>query len=159
MIRILGIDPGIAITGFAVLDCDGAQRTLVTYGVIRTPEGMPLAERLVLLRTDIKTVIERYPGIHTVGIEELFFAKNAKTAFMVGQARGVLLCTLAEAHIPIQEFKPVEVKSLVVGHGQAKKTDVQRMIQLIFGLATIPQPDDAADAIAIALSAAAQYHT
>lgn len=158
MITALGIDPGIAITGFAVITQDGRSLSLREYGVIRTPQGTSLPDRLVQLNTDLFEVLLRYPHIDVAGIEELFFAKNAKTAFMVGQARGVILHALASKGLRIHELKPVEVKSLITGNGQAKKNEVQRMVQLNFRLSTLPEPDDAADAVAIAMAAAAQYH-
>ncbi|MCW1929881.1 MAG: crossover junction endodeoxyribonuclease RuvC [Candidatus Kerfeldbacteria bacterium] len=153
MITALGIDPGVAITGFAVVSCDAGKYTLKEYGVIRTLERTPLPERLHLLYRDMNSVLERYESVDVAGVEELFFAKNVTTAFMVGQARGVILLALEGRGVRIREFKPVEVKSLIVGNGQAKKADVQRMVQLTFGLQKPPQPDDAADAVAIAMAA------
>lgn len=156
MIVAFGIDPGIAITGFALVTLDAGKYAVREYGVVRTPERTPLPSRLNTLFADISSLLARHHDIQVAGIEELFFAKNVKTAFMVGQARGVLLLALEQAKIPIYEYKPVEVKSLITGNGQAKKREVQRIIQLTFGMKALPQPDDAADAIAIAMVAAAQ---
>lgn len=153
--RVLGIDPGVEITGFGLVDVDGNSQTLVECGVIRTPVGEPLPQRLNLLAQDLSSLLDSFGALDLVGVEELFFSKNAKTAFMVGQARGVILYTVAAAGFTIQEVKPVEVKSVVVGSGNAGKKEVQRMVQMLFGLDAPPEPDDAADAAAIALAAAA----
>ncbi|MBI2410523.1 MAG: crossover junction endodeoxyribonuclease RuvC [Candidatus Kerfeldbacteria bacterium] len=156
--KFLGIDPGIEITGFGIVDIDRAHHRLLEYGVLRTPRTLTLPERLEMLHTDLSELLSRHQDIVCVGVEELFFAKNAKTAFVVGQARGVILFTLQQSGCTIEEVKPVEVKSAIVGSGHADKKAVQRMIQLRFQLTAPPQPDDAADAIAIALTAAARYH-
>ena len=155
--KVIGIDPGVAITGFGVVELDGSKQSLIECGVIRTSKDLELPERLEILVQDLEQILERHGDAELVGVEELFFAKNAKTAFMVGQARGVILYSIAKRGLPIQEVKPVEVKSAVVGSGNADKKEVQKMIQLNFGLAEPPQPDDAADAVAVALTAAGQY--
>lgn len=157
--KFLGIDPGIEITGFGIVDVERADHRLLEYGVLRTPRTLTLPERLQMLHDDLAQLLSRHADIVRVGVEELFFAKNAKTAFVVGQARGVILFTLQQSGCTIEEVKPVEVKSSIVGSGNADKKAVQRMIQLRFQLAQPPQPDDAADAIAIALTVAARYKT
>jgi len=151
---VLGIDPGIETTGFAVLRVVGAERELVEYGVIRTSSTLAVPERLAIIHTDIQGILDRYADIEIAGVEELFFAKNVTSAFKVGQARGVILFTLHAAGVTIEEVKPVEVKAEVTGNGGADKQAVQRMIQFEFGLDSPPTPDDAADAIAIALCTA-----
>lgn len=155
--KFLGVDPGVEITGFAVIEVSGSTQELLQCGVIRTPKNLPLPERLEMIYTNLTELLQQYSDIVLAGVEELFFAKNAKTAFHVGQARGVILFTLQQQGITIEEVKPVEVKSAVVGRGNADKKEVQRMIQLIFSLAEPPQPDDAADAVAVALMVAGRY--
>lgn len=157
--KAIGIDPGVEITGFAVIEEQGAERTLLECGVIRTQPNTPLPERLVQIQADLLSILKRHTDAEIVGIEELFFSKNAKTAFMVGQSRGVILFTVESMQFTIQEVKPQQVKMAVVGSGSAKKYEVQRMIQHIFALDSIPQPDDAADAAAVALAAAAMYRS
>lgn len=151
----LGIDPGIEITGFAVVEGNGSRQKLHTYGVIRTDKSLSLSERLAILYTDMKEFLSQYPQVQIAGVEELFFSKNVTSAFAVGQARGVILLALEQASIHVSHLKPVEVKQAIVGSGAAKKEDVQRTVQMVFGLESIPKPDDAADAIAIAMAVSA----
>jgi crossover junction endodeoxyribonuclease RuvC len=152
--KYLGIDPGIEITGFGIVEVEKSQRSLLQCGVIRTETGLPLPERLSILAHDLRSVLAAHSDISIGGVEELFFSKNAKSAFAVGQARGVILFTLHELGITIHNIKPVEVKSIIAGNGRADKKEMQRTIQLIFGLEQPPEPDDAADAVAIALATA-----
>lgn len=149
---VLGIDPGIEITGFAIIDVSNGERKLLECGVIRTSKDLSLPERLTVIHEDLNSIITQYPDIAVAGVEQLFFAKNVTTAFAVGQARGVILFTLAQLGITIESVLPAHVKMAVVGHGNAKKHEVQKMIQLLFGLAEPPQPDDAADAVAVAIA-------
>lgn len=151
----LGVDPGVQLTGVAIIDVAGTKQTLVEYGVIRTNTGVLIEQRLRQLHDDLATMVGRHEGIVAAGVEELFFAKNVKTALNVAQARGVILFTLTSLGVTIHHVKPVEVKAALTGSGNADKQEVQRMVQLQFGLESPPQPDDAADAIAIALTAAA----
>lgn len=155
--RVLGIDPGIETTGFAVIDVNGSAQNLVVCGVIRTTKEQGRAERLQTVQADLSKVLETYAPIEIAGVEELFFSKNVTSGIAVAEARGVILFTLASFGCTIQEVKPVEVKSLVAGHGQASKQEMQRMIQLQCGLDEPPQPDDAADAVAIAIATAALH--
>lgn len=155
--KYIGIDPGVELTGFAVVEEHAGERVLLECGVIRTERGQELAQRIIQLQADLHSILQRHTDADVVGIEELFFAKNAKTAFMVGQARGVILFTVAQMQFTIQEVKPVQVKQAVVGSGVATKQEVQRMIQHLFELDAPPQPDDAADAAAVALAAGALY--
>lgn len=155
--KAIGIDPGVELTGFAVVEENGGDRQLLECGVIRTEPNTPLAERLVQIQSDLASILERHRDAEVVGIEELFFSKNAKTAFMVGQSRGVILFTVESMQFTIQEVKPQQVKQAVVGSGNADKHEVQRMIQHLFNLDSVPQPDDAADAAAVALAASALF--
>src|SRR4051812_8862342 len=148
--RTLGIDPGTAIMGWGVVDEAGGVLSLVAYGALTTPAGMPAPDRLVLLYDGLQTVLREHKP-DTVAIEELFFGKNVNTAISVGQARGVALLALAQAGVPIHEYKPTEVKQAVAGYGGADKKQMQEMVRMTLKLASIPRPDDAADAIAIAI--------
>lgn len=147
----LGIDPGTATTGFGIIreEQDGCL-TVVDFGVIQTGVGLPAAERLVELYKRIKELILlRCPDMGAV--EKLFFERNVRTALSVGQARGVTLLAMAEAKLKIGEYTPLEVKQAVVGYGGADKTQVQQMVKTILGLEAVPHPDDAADALAVAI--------
>lgn len=151
--RIMGIDPGIGTAGWGVIDVDGNTIRLIAAGALTTPPRTPLPERLALLARDFRAIVADHRP-DRAGVEELFFAKNTTTAFAVAQARGVLLLGLAEAGIPLVEFSPPQVKQALTGYGGADKQQMQRMVQTILGLATIPRPDDVADALAVAIAAA-----
>jgi crossover junction endodeoxyribonuclease RuvC len=147
---VLGIDPGTAMTGYGLVERTGSRLRAVDYGCLETPAGMPLPERLLLIQDGLVDLIESHrPDL--VAVERLFFNKNVQTAFAVGQARGVALLTAARYGLPVHEYGPHEVKLAVTGHGRAEKIQVQRMVQVVLGLATLPRPDDAADALAIAI--------
>lgn len=146
----MGIDPGTAITGYGVIEGDGDSLTLTAYGAITTPAGQPLAQRLQHIYRELKALIVQWRP-ESAAVEELFFSKNARTALAVGHARGVALLALCDADLPIQEYKPAEVKQAVAGYGRAPKEQVQGMVQLLLGLEEIPRPDDAADALAVAI--------
>jgi crossover junction endodeoxyribonuclease RuvC len=147
---VLGIDPGTAMTGYGLVERTGSRLRAVDYGCLETPAGMPLPERLVLIQDGLSDLIESHrPDL--VAVERLFFNKNVQTAFAVGQARGVALLTAARFGLPVHEYGPHEVKLAVTGHGRAEKIQVQRMVQVVLGLAVLPRPDDAADALAIAI--------
>ena len=148
--RVLGIDPGTASTGYGVVEGDGDSLSLTTYGVITTPANQPLAQRLQHIYRELRSLISEWDP-DSAGVEELFFSKNARTALSVGHARGVTLLALAEAGLPIQEYKPAEVKQAVAGYGNAPKQQIQGMVQLLLSLDEIPRPDDAADALAVAI--------
>jgi crossover junction endodeoxyribonuclease RuvC len=149
-LRILGIDPGTAITGYGVVEGDGDGLSLGAYGAIKTPSNKPLPQRLQQIYRELRALIaELAPD--SAAVEELFFSKNARTALAVGHARGVALLALTDAGLPIQEYKPAEVKQAVAGYGNAPKDQVQGMVQLLLGLDQIPRPDDAADALAVAI--------
>jgi crossover junction endodeoxyribonuclease RuvC len=149
--KTLGIDPGTAIMGWGVVEEDGAGGLrCVGYGALTTSKDLALAQRLQLIHRGLTDVIAQYQP-DTVGIEELFFGKNVNTAIAVGHARGVALLALADAKIPIQVYKPSEIKQAVAGYGNADKKQMQEMVRLTLGLDAIPRPDDAADALAIAI--------
>ncbi|HID86461.1 MAG TPA: crossover junction endodeoxyribonuclease RuvC [Anaerolineae bacterium] len=147
---ILGIDPGTAITGYGLVAGDGDELALVGYGVITTPSGSPLPQRLRTLYRELTDLIARYRPT-AVAIEELFFSRNVRTALAVGRARGIALLAAAEAGLPVHEYTPLQVKQAVVGYGRATKDQVQQMVRVLLGLDVVPQPDDAADAIAVAI--------
>ena len=150
---ILGIDPGTATTGFGAIK---NQNTLIDFGVISTKKTLSDAERLEILANDIHQLIKKYKP-DAVGVEKLFLTTNQKTVMTVSQARGVVLL-IAEQHcIPIFEFTPLQVKNFICGYGKADKKQIQYIVQKTFKLKAAPKPDDAADALAIALCAAHQF--
>lgn len=148
--RTLGIDPGTATLGWGIVDENEGRLTLVGAGALTTPAGMPQAERLSLLYDGLRDLIARHRP-DAAAIEELFFGKNVNTALTVGQARGVALLALFQSGLPISEYKPLAVKQAVAGYGGANKQQVQEMVRLTLGLASVPRPDDAADALAVAI--------
>jgi crossover junction endodeoxyribonuclease RuvC len=147
--RILGIDPGIGRTGYAVLEQRGKDITLLTCGCITTKPSEKEPLRLLEIKHDLVTIINKYKP-EALCIESLFFAANAKTAMSVGQARGVVVVTARELGLRIIEVTPLQVKISATGYGKADKNQVQRMIVKLLKLKKIPKPDDAADAVAIA---------
>ncbi len=149
-LRVLGVDPGTAILGYGMVYYDGRDYTGVEYGAVRTPSGLPLPDRLLIIHRELTQVIEQYRPDH-VAVEELFFARNARTAIAVGHARGVVLLTVAEHGIPIYEYTPMQVKQALVGYGSADKLQIQTFLKMLFGFEEVPKPDDAADAIAVAV--------
>jgi crossover junction endodeoxyribonuclease RuvC len=150
VMRTLGIDPGTAIMGWGVVDERGGQLSMVDVGALTTPAGMPQPERLRILYDGLCELIARHRP-DSAAIEELFFGKNVNTAITVGQARGVALLALVQAGVPISEYKPTVVKQAVAGYGGADKKQMQEMVRVTLGLASAPRPDDAADALAIAI--------
>ena len=150
----LGLDPGTATTGYALIKKQPrGSYEILDYGVILTDKKLSDAERLMILKEDLEGIIKNYKP-KSAGVEKLYFENNAKTAMTVAQARGVVLVTLAEHSVNIHEFTPLQVKSMISGYGKADKKQVQYMVQKTFGLKKLPKPDDAADALAIALCAA-----
>ena len=150
--RILGIDPGIARTGWGVVDSDGHNFEVAGYGCLLTPKEELLPVRLLSIYKGIGSLVDRYsPGL--MGVEQIFFARNVKTAIAVGHARGVCLLVGGERGISVEEVTPLQVKSFIVGYGNATKEQVGIMIKSILGLPLIPEPDDVCDALAIAVSA------
>jgi crossover junction endodeoxyribonuclease RuvC len=149
---ILGIDPGIADTGYGIIETGkGVNYQCLTYGSIVTPAKMPLPERLMLLHQQLTEIIVKYKP-QLVCVEDLFFAKNAKTAMIVGQARGVILLTCQLNKLQIASLTPMQIKQAVSTYGGADKKQIQRMVMLILNLKEIPKPDDAADALAAAIA-------
>jgi crossover junction endodeoxyribonuclease RuvC len=148
---VLGIDPGIATTGWGLVLKESPDRSrLIRFGVILTSAKDAMIPRLQKVARELKDLIrEARPDV--AAIEELFFAKNSATAASVGHSRGVLLLTLADMGVPVHEYNPRQVKMSLTGHGAADKSQMQRMVQRLLGLKDIPRPDDAADAVAIAL--------
>lgn len=147
---VLGIDPGLAITGYGLVEGDGQDLAMVKYGVVRTPAKTPIADRLVQLHGELSELIAAFRP-DAAAVEELFFSTNAQTAIMVGQARGVALLSLAEADISIAEYTPLQIKQAITGYGGAEKAQVQEMVRLLLGLGEIPRPDDAADGLAVSI--------
>jgi crossover junction endodeoxyribonuclease RuvC len=147
---VIGIDPGIAITGFGLIqeNSDGSIQC-IDYGVIRTPSGITPEKRLLILFEEIRKILLLHHPV-CAGVEKLFFQHNVKTAMSVGQARGVALLALAQAHVDVSEYTPNEVKQSLTGYGAADKAQVQQMVKTVLNLPEIPQPDDAADALAVA---------
>lgn len=150
---ILGIDPGTATTGYGVIKkLPGSKFDLLDFGIISTPKGEDDAKRLQTLAEDLRELIKKYKPV-AAGVEKLYFQTNQKTAMAVSQARGVILLNLIEHQIKIKEFTPLQIKSTICGTGSADKKQIQFMIKQAFKLKHIPKPDDAADAVAIALCA------
>lgn len=149
--RILGIDPGTAICGWAIVDKIRHRSTAVDYGAILTPGQLMTPQRLEHLYTGLLNVIERYQPRYGA-VEKLFFGQNTKTALAVGQARGVVLLALSQRRVSMVEMSPSEVKQTVTGYGRADKQQVQVMVTRLLHLPDIPKPDDVADALAIALT-------
>ncbi|MBU0700234.1 crossover junction endodeoxyribonuclease RuvC [bacterium] len=147
--RILGIDPGIETTGYGVVD-DNHGLKMIDYGCIITSRELSLAQRLVVIHQKLAVIIAEYHP-DTVAVEEIFFSKNVKTATSVGHARGVILLTIAEAGLSVFEYTPLQVKHTVCGAGHADKAQIQKAVKLFLQLDHIPKPDDAADALAIAI--------
>jgi crossover junction endodeoxyribonuclease RuvC len=147
---VLGVDPGTAITGYGLVREAEGQLQAVAYGAITTPSDWALPQRLQKIYRDLSALIREH-GPTEGAVEQLFFSRNVKTALAVGQARGVVLLALAEGGLAVHEYTPLQVKQSVVGYGRAEKTQVQELVKLLLGLEVVPQPDDAADALAIAI--------
>ena len=148
--RILGIDPGVAIVGFGVIEADRGKQKMVQYGAINTEAGLPLATRLVQINRDLEQLITLFQP-DEIAIEELFFSKNITTGIAVAHARGVIMYTAEKMQVPVYEYTPMQVKQAVVGYGLAEKSQVMDMVRRLLKLKTVPRPDDAADALAIAI--------
>jgi crossover junction endodeoxyribonuclease RuvC len=158
--RILGLDPGLAILGFGVIDGDDpgsllapgshAEATVVDFGVIETPAKTPVGDRLCTIYTDLHSLFDQYKPDQVI-IEKFFFYRMANT-ILVAQARGVVMLVLAQHSLPYVEFTPAQVKQALTGYGNADKADVQQAVARELGLERIPRPDDAADALALALA-------
>ncbi len=147
---MLGVDPGTAITGYGMVRLAGGVVEPVIYGVITTPASLPLPVRLQHLYRQLQTLIDAHHPTEA-SVEELFFARNTRTALSVGHARGVILLALADADLPTYEYTPLQVKQAITGYGRAGKEQMQQMVRLLLRLEAIPQPDDVADALAVAI--------
>lgn len=148
--RILGIDPGIAIVGFGLIESERGSVRMLQYGAVTTAAGLPLATRLLQIENDMTALIAQLQP-DEIAIEELFFSKNITTGIAVAHGRGVILCTAEKLGVPICEYTPMQVKQAVVGYGLAEKKQVMDMTRRLLHLKTVPKPDDAADALAIAI--------
>lgn len=148
--RVLGIDPGTAITGYGLVEEVRGDLKLVAFGVIRTPADQSLPRRLQLIYHAVSDLAEEWEP-EAAAVEELFFSRNVRTAMSVGQARGVALLALADAGLDVAEYTPLAIKQAVTGYGNADKMQVQEMVRLLLELAEVPRPDDAADALAVAI--------
>lgn len=155
-LKILGIDPGFGRMGFGIIEKQGSNLKLVDYGCVETDSKKTFAERLCTLAGELRQIIKKnQPDL--VAVEELFFFKNLKTAINVAQARGAIILLAQEAGVPILELTPLQIKQSLSGYGRAEKQQVQKMVQVILKLKEKPRPDDAADALAAAIAAAAYW--
>lgn len=148
---ILGIDPGYAITGYGVIEKTGSKYKYITHGAITTDSKLDFQERLKITHEELDKIIKQYKP-EMFGIEELFFAKNTKTAINVAQSRGVIILTALQNKLKISEYTPLQIKQAMTGYGRADKNQIQQMVKIILNLKQIPKPDDAADALAIAIT-------
>ena len=149
--RIIGLDPGYGILGFGVIDYEKNKHTLVDYGVIKTSKDLAFPDRLLHIGKRLNELLNIYKP-DEMAVEELFFHKNAKTAMFVAQARGVILYVAREHDIPLYEYTPLQIKQGLVGYGRAEKIQIQQMVKIFLNLQKIPKPDDAADALAVAIT-------
>lgn len=148
--RIMGIDPGIAIVGFGIIDQSGSRLKAVQYGSIQTKAELSMPTRLKQIYESCTALLTQYkPDV--VAVEKLYFNRNVTTAFTVGQARGVIILAAAEADLELTEYTPLQVKQAVVGYGKAEKHQMQEMVKMLLALPSIPRPDDVADALGVAI--------
>jgi len=148
---VIGVDPGTATTGFGLVREDDAGNLIpVDYGIIQTPAKMAMPQRLVAIQQRLSEILQLHQP-DSGAVENLYFQRNVRTAMTVGQARGVVLLTLAQAELPVSEYTPLEIKQAVVGYGGAEKHQVQQMVSALLNMDEIPRPDDAADALAVAI--------
>jgi len=151
--KILGIDPGTATTGYGVIESSGRKLRMIEFGCIKTSKDLKLPERLEEIYADLSKLIKKHKP-KSIAVESVFFYNNVKTAIAVAQARGVVLLCATMHKIPVLEFTPLQVKSSLTNFGQADKQQVQYMVKTLLALDTIPKPDDAADALALAICGA-----
>lgn len=147
---ILGIDPGIALVGYGLIDFDGNHLRCLEYGCISTPAGMSLPDRLLIIAQEMDQIIDQFRP-DEVSFEELFFYQNKKTAMMVAQARGVEIYCAKKENLPLYEYTPLQIKQAITGYGRANKIQIQQSIQKLLHLTELPNPDDAADGLAAAI--------
>lgn len=152
--RIIGLDPGTATTGYGIIEANQGEFTAVAFGAITTHADDPMPQRLQTIQRELQRLIDTYQP-DTAAVEEVFFGRNVTTAITVGQARGVLLLTLVNAGLPIGEYSPPKIKDAVTGYGKADKNQVQLMVRNLLNLEETPRPDDAADGLAVAIT---HYH-
>jgi crossover junction endodeoxyribonuclease RuvC len=157
MRTLIGIDPGLAATGWGVVRFDGSRFFHVAHGVVKTDAQSSLSERLLAIYSAIRKLLLKY-GPSEAGVEELYFARNASSAMQVAHARGVVLLALGQRGIPVECYSPQHVKQAVIGRGRADKDQVQRLVSVVLGLEEIPAPDHAADALAVAICHANRLH-
>ena len=150
VIRILGVDPGSGSTGYGIIETDGTDHRAVLFGAIKTPARKPFHERLLYIYTELGRILTR-ENTDVLAIEDVFYATNVQSALKLGHARGIPLLIAAQHGLPVFEYSPLEVKSAVVGYGRAEKRQVQAMVQMLLKLPEAPTPDDAADALAVAI--------
>ena len=148
---VLGIDPGYALMGWGVVEAEGSRMKLINYGCIETKAGVPMQHRLRSLQLGVRDLLQVYKP-DDVAFEELFFARNVTTALMVGAARGAAIIAAAEYTNNLYEYTPMQIKQAITGYGKADKKQIQQMVKLLLKLDEIPKPDDAADAIACAIT-------
>ena len=148
--RVLGVDPGTATTGYGVVEETEAGLQALAYGVVTTPAKQPLPERLQTIHRELTRLAREWQP-DAAAVEELFFSANVRTAMSVGQARGVVLLALADVGLTVAEYSPLTVKQALTGYGRADKRQMQEMVRMLLNLAEVPRPDDAADALAVAV--------
>lgn len=148
--RIIGIDPGLATTGYGIVDSDGYRCSLVEFGCVKTGAELENPERLKIIYNDLHSLLTKYqPAV--MAVEKLFFSRNVTSAMQVGEARGVAVLAGCHAGLVVSEYTPLQVKQAVVGYGRAEKQQIQHMVRVLLTLKTVPRPDDAADALAVAI--------
>ena len=150
VIRILGVDPGSGSTGYGIIETDGTQHRAILSGAIKTPSRKPFHERLYYIYTELSRILSSEKA-DVLAIEDVFYATNVQSALKLGHARGIPLLIAAQNDLPVFEYSPLEVKNAVVGYGRAEKRQVQAMVQMLLRLPEAPTPDDAADALAVAI--------
>ena len=155
--KILGIDPGTITMGYGIIECNGDELTMVDYGAIHVNERFPIGDRLHLLHSHLLDVIaEHHP--QEVAVEHPFVAKNVKTALAIGRAQAIAILAAAVNHLPVSEYSPAQIKQRVSSHGASGKEQVQHMVRLLLNLTAVPEPNDAADALAVAICHAQELH-
>jgi len=150
---ILGIDPGIGRTGWGVIQSEGSRVKGLEYGTIETEAGLPFERRLQTIRAEVTAIIKKHKP-QKLGIEDLFFNTNAKTALIVGQARGVVIVTAADLGLEVFSYTPLQVKTAITGYGRAEKAQMGKMVKMLLNLPEVPRPDDTCDALACAIACA-----
>ncbi len=151
-IKILGVDPGLADTGYGLISKKSNKEDLIDYGCIQTKSDQEFPERLLRIHKKLKDIIDKYQPDY-VAVEDLFFAKNVKSALKVGQALGVIILTASLAKLPVMIFTPLQIKQALAAYGRAEKAQIQKMVKLLLNLKIIPKPSHAADALAVAICA------